>query len=250
MQDFKAAMLRDFDMTNLEEMHYFLGIEVVQHEKGIFVCQRQYAEEILKRFGMSYCNPSYISIAPAIKLDKDVEGEQVDDTFYKQIIGSLMYLTATRPDLMFVTRLISRYMTKPTELHLQGVVAWSSKKQPIVTLSTTEAEFIAAAGCSCQAIWLKRILNQVGFEDGSCTQINFDNSSAIKLSKNPVIHGRSNHIDVRLHFLRNFSKDGMIELIHCSTTEQITNIMTKSLKIEIFHKLRNMLGMKEFGEVN
>ncbi|GAA0160903.1 transmembrane signal receptor [Lithospermum erythrorhizon] len=89
MQDFKAAMLRDFDMTDLGEMHYFHRIEVVQHDKGIFVCQRQYTEEILKRFGMSDCNPSYIPITPGIKLHEDVKGEQVDDTFYKQIVGSL-----------------------------------------------------------------------------------------------------------------------------------------------------------------
>ena len=82
-----------------------------------------------------------------------------------------------------------------------GVISWSSKKQPIVSLSSTEAEFIAAASCACQAVWLKRVLGKLGQNQGKPTIIHCDSSSAIKLSKNPVMHGRSKHIDVRFHFL-------------------------------------------------
>jgi hypothetical protein len=74
-----------------------------------------------------------------------------------------------------------------------GVVAWSSRKQPTVTLSTTEAEFIAATHCVCQGIWLKRILDSIGLKQKQCLTVSCNNSSTIKLSKNPVIHGRSKH---------------------------------------------------------
>ena len=77
-----------------------------------------------------------------------------------------------------------------------GAVSWSSKKQPVVTLSTTEAEFIAAASCACQAVWLRRVLEKLGHTQGNSTTVFCDSSSAIKLSKNPVMHGRSKHIDV------------------------------------------------------
>ena len=80
-------------------------------------------------------------------------------------------------------------------------VSWSSRKQPVVSLSTTEAEFIAAASCACQAVWLKRVLGKLSQNQGKSTTIHCDNSSAIKLSKNLVMHGRSKHIDVRFHFL-------------------------------------------------
>lgn len=71
-----------------------------------------------------------------------------------------------------------------------------------------------------------------------------DNSSTIKLSKNPILHGRTKHIDIKFHFLRDLVKEGVVELIHCGTSEQMADIMTKPLKLESFLKLRNMLGVQ------
>jgi hypothetical protein len=112
-------------------------------------------------------------------------------------------------------------------------------------LSTTEAEFVAAAVCACQGVWMKRILKELGHSDEGCTTIMCDNSSTIKLSKNPVMHGRSKHIDVRFHFLRNLTKEGTVELIHCGSQDQIADIITKPLKLEVFQKLRKLLGVCE-----
>ena len=226
-----------------------------------------------------------------------MKGKKVDNTLYKQIVGSLMYLTATRPDIMYSVSLISRYMENSTEMHLlaakrilqylqgtkefelfykkgeksdligfidsdyagdqddrtstsgyvfilgSGVVLWSSKKQLIVTLSTTEAEFVAATSCVCQAIWLKRILEQLHFKRREPIAIFCDNNSAIKLSKNPVLHGRSKHIDVKFHFLRDLTKAGTIELIYCRSEDQLADIFTKPLKLPSFLKLRELLGV-------
>jgi hypothetical protein len=124
-----------------------------------------------------------------------------------------------------------------------GVVSWSSKKQPIVTLSTTEAEYVAAAACACQCIWMRSVLEHLQVKQGEGTVILCDNSSSIKLSKNPVMHGRCKHIDVRFHFLRNLVKDGIVELRHCKSEDQIADLMTKPLKLEAFCKLRRLLGM-------
>lgn len=71
-----------------------------------------------------------------------------------------------------------------------GAISWLSKKQPIVTLSSTEARFVTARACACQAIWLKRILEELKFKQPGATTIFCDNNSAIKLSKDPVLHGR------------------------------------------------------------
>ncbi|GKV50165.1 hypothetical protein SLEP1_g56878 [Rubroshorea leprosula] len=81
-----------------------------------------------------------------------------------------------------------------------GVVSWSSKKQPIVTLSTTEVKYVAATSCACQAIWLRRVLEELEMNQHEATSIYCDNSLAIKLSRNPVLHGRSKHIHVRIQF--------------------------------------------------
>lgn len=119
LSEFKSSMVKEFDMSDLGKMRFFLGIEVLQNSDGISICQREYVLEILKRFGMMESNSVSSPIVPGCKVSKDEKGVAVDETYYKQLVGSLMYLTATRPDMMFVTCLISRYMSRPTKLHLQ-----------------------------------------------------------------------------------------------------------------------------------
>ncbi|CAL8148460.1 unnamed protein product [Prunus armeniaca] len=189
--------------------------EVAQSSVGIFISQKKYVQEILDRFEMKDCNSVYTPIEIGLKLIKNFEEKKVDQTLYKQIVGSLMYLTATRPYI----------------------------QHAIVTLSTTEVEFIAATACSCQAIWLRRILEELrGLKDGQ-TPVYCDNSSAIKLSKNPVLHGRRKHIDLLYHFLYNLTKDGIIDLIYCISEDQVADILTKPLKLPVFSKLRRLLGV-------
>jgi len=98
-------------------------------------------------------------------------------------------------------------------------VSWSSKKQHVVSLSTTEAEYIVVASCACQCVWLRRVLEQLGYEQKECTTILCDNSASIKLSKNPVLHGRSKHIDIRFHFLRELVKENVVNLSYCKTQD-------------------------------
>ncbi|GKV04614.1 hypothetical protein SLEP1_g16757 [Rubroshorea leprosula] len=124
-----------------------------------------------------------------------------------------------------------------------GVVSWSSKKQPIVTLSTTEAEYVAATSCACQAIWLRRVLEELELNQHEATSIYCDNNSTIKLFGNLILHGRSKHIHVRYHFLCNLVEDETIELTYCRTEDQVTDIFTKPLKLTVFSKLRELLGV-------
>lgn len=131
-----------------------------------------------------------------------------------------------------------------------GAVAWSSRKQPIVTLSTTEAEFVAAAACASQAVWMKRILEKLSLEESKCTTILCDNSSTIKLSKNPVLHGRRKHIDVRFHFLRDLTREGAVELVYCGTQDQLADVMTKPLTLDAFQRSRSQLGVCQVPELN
>jgi uncharacterized OsmC-like protein len=119
-----------------------------------------------------------------------------------------------------------------------------------VTLSTTEAEFVSAAACACQAMWLRYILKHLKEDMKKCTTIYCDNSSSIKLSKNPVMHGRSKHIDVRYHFLRDLNNDGVMELKHCRSEKQLADIMTKALKVDTFCRLREGLEVYDFNCVS
>lgn len=117
-------------------------------------------------------------------------------------------------------------------------------------LSTTEAEFLAAAVCTCQAIWMRRILKELRYDDKNCTNIWCDSSSTIKLSKNPVMHGRSKHIDVRYHFLRNLTREGLIDLVHYGSKDQLADIMTKPLKTDDFQRLRALLGVCDITKLS
>ena len=115
-----------------------------------------------------------------------------------------------------------------------------------MALSYCEAKYIATSSTVCEAIWVRNILKELDHPQEEPTVIFVDNKSAIQLAKNPVHHGRSKHIDTRFHFLRDNVKQKTIELQHCNTTEQVADIFTKPLSGEIFMKLRNLLGMKQF----
>ena len=119
-----------------------------------------------------------------------------------------------------------------------------------MSLSTTEAEFIVVTSCACQVVWLKRVLGKLDQNQSRSCVIQYDSSSTIKLSKNSVMHGRSKHIDVRFHFLRDLTNDGSMELVYCNTQEQLVDIMTKPLKLNTFVKLRGQLGVCSETNVN
>jgi len=117
-EKFKKSMMIEFDMIDLGMLHYFLCIEVMQSTAGTFISQKKYVLEILDRFQMKNCNSVSTPTKVGLKVVRDPEGRKIDNTFYKQIVGSLMYLIATRPDITHVVSLISRYMECPREMHL------------------------------------------------------------------------------------------------------------------------------------
>ncbi|RVW82656.1 Retrovirus-related Pol polyprotein from transposon RE1 [Vitis vinifera] len=117
---FKAEMEQVFEMTDLGEMSYFLGMEVHQKQNEIFIYQQKYAKEILKKFKMEECKPTSTPMNQKEKFCKEDGAKKVDEGLYRSMIGCLMYLTATRPDIMHVVSLLSRYMHCASEIHFQA----------------------------------------------------------------------------------------------------------------------------------
>ncbi|CAO2836221.1 unnamed protein product [Amaranthus hypochondriacus] len=115
--DFKEAMFKEFEMTDCGLMNFFLGIEVKQCEDGIFISQKKYAKEIIEKFKMGSCKPMSTPVATGMKLTKAGEGKLINPTLYKSLVGSLRYLTITRPDIVYGVGLVSRYMETPKESH-------------------------------------------------------------------------------------------------------------------------------------
>jgi hypothetical protein len=120
IKKFKAEMMKVFEMTDLGEMSYFLGMEVQQNQHGIFICQQKYAKEILKKFKMEECKSMTTPMNVKEKFCKDDGADKVDEAIYRSLIGCLMYLTATRPDIMHVVSLLSRFMHCASEVHFKA----------------------------------------------------------------------------------------------------------------------------------
>ncbi|KAD3336764.1 hypothetical protein E3N88_32283 [Mikania micrantha] len=237
-KEFEKVMKEKFEMSSMGEMKFFLGLQVDQSEEFIFIHQTKYAGDILSRFSMSDAKPASTPLAVNHGIMPDEKGELIYATLYRGMIESLMYLTSSRPDIMFATCLCARYQSKPRVSHLIAVkrimrylkgttdlglwypnddnfdltayndsdyggckrdykstsagcqffgtrlVTWQCKKQTSVSTSTCEAEYIAAASCCSQIIWIQQQLRDYGLHFSN-TPIYVDNTAVIAVTKNP-----------------------------------------------------------------
>ena len=113
IQRFKDEMAKIFEMTNLGVMKYFLGMEVLQSNNVIFIYHQKYISDILNRLGMQDCKHVNTLISTCAKIGKDEDSKKVDDSMYRSLIGSLLYLTASVPDILFFVNLLSMFMPSP-----------------------------------------------------------------------------------------------------------------------------------------
>ena len=125
----------------------------------------------------------------------------------------------------------------------ENLITWQSQKQKVVALSSCEAEYIAATTAVCQGVWLARLLAELRGEQTNTFQLMMDNQSAIMLSKNPVFHDRSKHIDVRYHYIRECVEEGRVQIESVVTQEQLADILTKPLGRDQFVQLRSRIGL-------
>ncbi|RVX14481.1 Retrovirus-related Pol polyprotein from transposon RE1 [Vitis vinifera] len=256
VKEFKVEMLKVFEMTNLGLMSYFLGMEVKQNHDGVFISQKKYAKEILNKFHMEDCKRTNTPMNQKEKFSKDDGAEKVDESQYRSLIGCLMYLTATRPDIMFSVSLLSRFMHCASEVHFQAAkridfvsaldpefFSWSSKKQDVIAQSTAEIEYVAANATVNQAIWIRKILADLHMKQKEPTHIHVDNQAAITISNGSVFHDKTKHFKIKLYHLREEQKDGEVKLLYCKTEDQIADVLTKALPKARFETLRSKIGL-------
>ncbi|KAK6162258.1 hypothetical protein DH2020_002099 [Rehmannia glutinosa] len=219
---FSKLMQGEFEMSMMGELNFFLGLQIKQCQEGIYISQSKYTKELLKKFGIEEGRTVSTPMATNVKIDKDEKGKSVDESKYRGMIGSLLYLTASRSDILHAVCLCARFQSNPKESHmsvvkrifryLKGTIQYGlfypknenfslkdysdsdyvgniddrkstsgsceflgdclvslfSKKQNCVSLSTAEAEYISAAFCCTQLLWMKQTL-----ADYKCSFENF-----------------------------------------------------------------------------
>ncbi|GJW82260.1 retrovirus-related pol polyprotein from transposon TNT 1-94 [Tanacetum coccineum] len=180
--------------------------QIKQDSRGISIFQEKYVKNLLKKYDLADCASVKCPILPLNNFGPDELEVSVNETQFRGMIGSLMYLTASRPDIQFPICLCARYQANPKESHLVAVkrifrylkgklVCWSAKKQSYVEMSSAEAEYVAAAGCCAQVLWIKCQLADYDVLYDK-VPIFCDNTNAISISNNPVLHSRTKHIDI------------------------------------------------------
>jgi KUP system potassium uptake protein len=126
-----------------------------------------------------------------------------------------------------------------------GAISWSSKRQPTIALSTTEAEYMANTQATKKAIWITKLMMDLGYmEEKKVMVIRCDNQGAISLTKNPTHHARTKHIDVQHHFVRQRVENGEVRFEYCPMEHMVADVLTKALSKERHHKLINMFGLE------
>ncbi|GJZ93950.1 retrovirus-related pol polyprotein from transposon TNT 1-94 [Tanacetum coccineum] len=258
---FSKEMSSKFHMSMMGQMLFFLGLQVSQSPKGNFINQAKYALETLKKYRMDLSDPVDTPMVDRLKLDEDLMGIPVDQTRFRGMVGSLMYLTASRPDLVFAVCMCARYQAKPTKKHFEAIKRvfrylkrtinmgfWYPKDNVMSLTAYADADH---AGCqdsrrstsgSVQFLG-DRLLKDYGFDFNNIPRY-CDNKSAIALCCNNVQHSRSKHIDIRHHFIREQVENRVVELYFVETNYQLADILTKALPREQFEFLLPRLGMK------
>ncbi|GJX06516.1 putative ribonuclease H-like domain-containing protein [Tanacetum coccineum] len=289
--EFEQMMHKRFQMSSMGELTFFLGLQVKQKDDGIFISQDKYVADILKKFDFVIIKTSITPIETHKALLKDEEVH-----LYRSMIGSLMYLTAFRPDIMFAVCACARFQvtSKVSHLHvmkrifryLKGqpklglwyprdlpfdleafsdsdyvgasldrksttggcqflgkrLISWQCKKQTIVANSTTEAEYVAAANCCGQVLWIQNQMLDYGFTFMN-TKIYINNERTICIVKNLVFHSKTKHIEIWHHFIKDSYEKRLIQVIKIHTNHNVVDLLTKAFDVSsIRDKFRNKTG--------
>jgi hypothetical protein len=291
----KSEFTQRYEMKDLGELNYYLGMKVTRTAEYIQLDQHRYTLDILSKYDhllKEFGNKNYATpMEKDLKLRKfeanmmnDKQREYVERFPYQNIVGALLYLSInTRPDISYAVGVLARFCKNPNFrackallrvlIYLRGTaergirytgddlnvyaysdadwagdldsrrsttgyvvyaaggpIAWQSKLQTTIAVSTMEAEYMAAFGAIQELIWTKGVLSELEFAYVGPMILHMDSKSAMALAKNPTHHKRSKHIDIKYHWLREHTYEhGTVDLEHCATEDMVADVMTKSL---------------------
>ncbi|WVZ94231.1 hypothetical protein U9M48_040147 [Paspalum notatum var. saurae] len=260
VSSFAEQISKKFEMSLMGELQFFLGLQIMQGPEGTFVHQAKYTKDILKKFDMGdskhMTTPMSTNTTPDIQFAVCLcaRYQASPRTSHRQAVKRIFRYLKFTPEL-------GLWYSSGSSLFLRGFSdadhagcridrksssgtcqLLGTSLQASVSLSTTEAGYITAASCCFQLLWMKATLSDFGLRFGRIPLL-VDSTSAISVAKNPVLHSRTKHIDVRFHFLRDHYEKGDIDLVHVVTQNQLADIFTKPLEFSAFVRLRGELGV-------
>ncbi|RVW89466.1 Retrovirus-related Pol polyprotein from transposon TNT 1-94 [Vitis vinifera] len=264
INNLKKQLSKQFAMKDLGAAKQILGMRIIRDKANgtLKLSQSEYVKKVLSRFNMNEAKPVSTPLGSHFKLSKEQspkteeERDHMSKVPYASAIGSLMYaMVCTRPDIAHAVGVVSRFMS--ASLKLQGYVdadfagdidsrksttgfvftlggtaiSWTSNLQKIVTLSTTEAEYVAATEAGKEMIWLHGFLDELGKKQ-EMGILHSDSQSAIFLAKNSAFHSKSKHIQTKYHFIRYLVEDKLVILEKICGSKNPADMLTKGVTIE------------------
>ncbi|GJT85853.1 putative ribonuclease H-like domain-containing protein [Tanacetum coccineum] len=208
--EFEDCMHKRFQMSSMGELTFFLGLQSIR--------------------------TATTPIESNKPMVKDEDGEDVVHVF-RSMIDSLMYLTASRPDIMFA---ICLWYPKDSPFELE-VFSNSDYRGASLDKKST-IEYVATANCCGQVLWIQNKMMDYGFNFMN-TKIHIDNESTISVIKNPVAHSRTKHIEIHFHFIRDFYEKRLIEVIKIHTDSNVADLLTKRFDVTRFNFLVVSIGL-------
>uniref|UniRef100_A0A2N9FNI5 Reverse transcriptase Ty1/copia-type domain-containing protein n=1 Tax=Fagus sylvatica TaxID=28930 RepID=A0A2N9FNI5_FAGSY len=249
IRDLQKFLSQHFEMKDLGTFSYFLGLEVISSSNGYYFSQAKYASNLLSKASLTDSKTVSTPLELNVKLNI-TDGEPLSDaTLYRQLVGSLIYLTVTRPDLAYVVHLVSQFMSAPRsthyaailrilqyikgtffhglhfsaqsslELHAYADADWAEDPTDRRSTTSTEAEYRALADATSELLWLRWLLADMGAPQTTSTPIHYNNRSAIHIAYNDVFHKRTKYIEIDCHFIRHHLQQSALHLLSVSSED-------------------------------
>ncbi|KAL5551858.1 hypothetical protein UlMin_002034 [Ulmus minor] len=266
--ELKQFLHTQFQLKDLGCLKYFLGLEIAKSKQGIMLSQRHYTLQLLEDTGYLACKPTAVPMDPKLRLAA-TEGDLLTDiTHYRRLVGKLLYLTLSRPDITFALRAYSDACA-PVRLNAfsdadwgscpdsrrsttgfcifigDSLVSWKAKKQTTVSRSSAEAEYRALSSTASELIWLQKLLRDFQVEVSSPALLYCDNQAAIHIASNPTFHERTKHIEIDCHFVRERITSGVLKLLPIRSQHQLADMFTKPLPSAQLSSLLSKMAVKD-----
>ncbi|GJR94468.1 putative ribonuclease H-like domain-containing protein [Tanacetum coccineum] len=247
--EFEKMMHKKFQMSSMGELIFFLGLQVKQKEDGIFISQDKYVTEILKKFSFSDVKTASTPMETHKPLLKDIDGEDVNEHLYRSMIGSLMYLTSSRPDIMFAVCACARFQVNPKVSHLHDVKRifrylkgqpklglLYPKDSPFDLVAYTDSDYAGASldrksiTGGCQFLGCRLILWQ-------CKKQTMVANSTTKAEYIAASNCCGQHIEIRHHFIRDSNEKKLIQMAKIHIDQNVADLLIKAFDVSRFHYL-------------